>query len=295
MKRISMLILLGVLLVYNIPKVSALESQEKSFQNKNNVTVTEENFLGLMDKGYSIDEIYNMTSSEYTEALEEERDVAIDIKYVKTTSLNINGVISTNSEEITEAEFNSSQNSSYTTCGTNEPVIGQGSSETTYKKLIATVYTADSITKRVKAYLYWKTIPTRRSVDIIGAGHSPRMYRVSSPVFRQLYTYGGTTYVGTKYTGLTFNTGVGAIFELPMENISTLCQEVSYLIGKDSEYTGVTTTGNIGAGDYAHATKVVSLSSAKNFTMNHATGLVLNQSITNSYDSMPLAQAYFSW
>lgn len=295
MKRISMLILLGVLLVYNIPKVSALESQEKSFQNKNNVTVTEENFLGLMDKGYSIDEIYNMTSSEYTEALNEERDVAIDIKYVKTTSLNINGVISTNSEEITEAEFNSSQNSSYTTCGTNEPVIGQGSSETTYKKLIATVYTADSITKRVKAYLYWKTIPKRRSVDIIGAGHSPRMYRVSSPVFRQLYTYGGTTYVDTGYSSYTFATGAGAIFELPMENISTLCQEISYLIGKDSEYTGVTTTGNTGSGDYAHATKVVSWSNAKNFTVNYAGGIVLGASITNSYDSMPLAQAYFSW
>lgn len=276
-----------LLMFINFKNVSALENETNSFTNSQNVTITEERFLELMNAGYTIDDIYSMDQTTYNNAVTSKNDIAITTKYYKTITTERYGNITNETIEISEKEYNNG-NEGYST-------FASGATETNYKRLTAMITRSedDSDLMQYKTYLYWKSMPSTRSYDIIGMGFEGNLVNIAYFVeFRNLYTYGGTTYVSTAGQITEFSSGAGAVFKLPTNNISTLCQELTFEVQKNNSNETITELET--GGDYSHATSSVSQSTVvANYHANTG-GLTLYSAISNKYDNMPYAQVYWS-
>ena len=170
-------------------------------------------------------------------------------------------------------------------------------SETNYKILTATIEPSSNNLMKYRTYMYWKTMPSTRSYDIIGIGFEPGKVHIGYGInFTHLYTIGTTTHVTYNYNDKEHYAGASAVFQLPSQTISTLCEELYIEVAKNSNGT---ITELETAGDYAHATKTISSTTAfNNHSMNFSGGLVLTSTATStSYDSMSAAKVYWggSW
>lgn len=268
-----------LLIMISSKNVSALE-EKTIFVNSNGVNVTEERFLELMDAGYTIKDIHNMDLETYNNANTNNEDIAVGIKYYKTTTTTRYGSTSVENEEISEEEFNNNN-------GGTINMRASGTVETSYKKLMSSIVIdpSDSNYMDYRTYMYWKTLPSVRSNDIIGMGFDSRVVsRATSPDFYQLYTIGGSTYTSHVSYIRTFANGVGAVFQLPT-NIRTLCQDISFKVSRRNG----TVTHQEANGDYAHATETVNGETANNNYTTYLSGLSLGGAINSKYDAMSSA------
>ena len=275
-----------LLLTISFKNVSALE-EDIIIVNNNNVSITEERFLELMDAGYTINDIYNMDLETYNNANTNNEDIAVSTKYLKTTTTTRYGNTTSETTEVTEEEFNNSDSG-------NISIYASGTVETTYKKLTATITQSTTNSNRMKyrAYMYWKTLPSVRSNDIISMGFDSTLVSIGTgPDFYQLYTRNGYTYTDYEAYVKTFSNGVGAVFQLP-SNITTLCQDISFEVVKANANS--TIASQAGSGDYAHAIETVSGSTANNNYMANYSGLTLYSAINSKYDAMSSAQAIYN-
>ena len=222
-----------------------------------------------------------------------EEPLAETTKYFKTVTnldearLQINSIgenerQASYSVEISEEEYNNAPT---------EPERGNPASiETTYKKLTTTISPNGSL-YQYKAVLFWKTIPSVRSHDIIGIG-MPSNVKVSGyTAFQQYYCYsGGNCYTSGSHTPSTGTYGAGTVYQLASGTLTTLKATFYFDIAKN---TSSTITGLSAAGDYAHATSTISLNNAQNYSVTGG-GLSLNSSISGYYDSIQSAIATMS-
>lgn len=275
MKKILTFIFL-LLLTVSFKNVSALE-EKTIFVNNHGVNVTEDRFLELMDAGYTINDIHNMDLETYTNASTDNEDIAIATKYYKTTTTTRYGNTTTETEEVTEQEFNDNQ-------GGTINMRASGTVETTYKKLMSSITSNTEYSYRMnyRTYMYWKTLPSVRSYDIIGMGFDSTVVNMATyPDFYQLYTQGGSTYTSTQAYVDTFNNGVGAVFELPT-NVRTLCQDISFEVSRANG----TVTRQETSGDYAHAIQTVNGPTVRSNYSSTTLGLSLYSAINSKYDAM---------
>jgi hypothetical protein len=213
----------------------------------------------------------------------EEDIVASSTKYYKTISYVGNNNMSFNNNisityEITEEEYNNANIS-------NEPK-NSSTIETTYKRMTTSI-TKNGSYYRYKNVLYWKNIPSTRSYDIIGIGHFSTVKVHGSTHFEQYYCLtSGPCYTTTTNYPQTFSVGAGTSFLLPPGNLSTLKQTFYFDVEKNTSLTIITQEAY---GDYSHAITNVSLNNSKKYTVNY-TGISLDGSIINSYDSINKAQ-----
>lgn len=213
----------------------------------------------------------------------EENVIASTTKYYKTISYLENNIALNDDNlsityEITEEEYNNANIS-------NEPK-NSSTIETTYKRMTTSI-TKNGSYYRYKNVLYWKNIPSTRSYDIIGIGHFSTVKVHGSTHFSQYYCLtSGPCYTTTTNYPQTFSVGAGTSFLLPPGNLSTLKQTFYFDVEKNTSLTLITQEAY---GDYSHATTNVSLNDSKKYTVNY-TGISLDGSIINSYDSISKAQ-----
>ena len=277
------------LLTISFKNVSALED-DIIIVNNNNVSITEEKYLELMDAGYTIDDIYNMDLETYNNANTNNDTITSETKYLKTITTTRYGSTSSETVEVTEEEFNNGDSGNISICAS-------GTVQTTYKKLTASITpsTINSNRMRYRVYMYWKTLPSVRSYDIIGMGFNSTIVRLATgPDFYQLYTRDGITYTSYQAYLKTFSNGAGAVFQLP-SNVTTISQDFYFEVLKQD--SNATLTHQESAGDYAHAIETVVGSTVNNNYVAGPLGLSLYSAINSKYDAMSSATVIWdgSW
>ncbi len=218
----------------------------------------------------------------YVKASETETEV---VKYYKTTvlknplqSLNNNHLYVSDTIEVTEEEYNNSDNLIPRTVTV----------ETTYKKLSVSIIKYGSAFYEYKAVLNWKQIPSTRSYDILGIGYYPSVKVAGNADFEEYYCLsGGSCFTNTSYYQKITSGGTGVVFALPSGSLSSLKQTLILIVEKTNSSSTITSQKAVG--DYAHATSTISYSNAKNFTVD-VFGIDVGSNI-NYYDDMPYAAA----
>ena len=162
--------------------------------------------------------------------------------------------------------------------------------ETTYKKMTTSIYAKDSY-YRYQVELNWKNMPSTRSYDTIGIGFPSSVKYQGTPIFLEKYcTSSSSCYETTGYSFLFKSTnGVGVTFQIPTGTITSMSQKLSFNVAKN---TNETIIRQYAYGDYAHATKKISLEKAKKFQVNCA-GIVFADDAISYYDEISTARA--SW
>ena len=223
--------------------------------------------------------------------------VAESTKYIKTTTIYNNSNVMRNAgytdissitTEITKEEFDSANTT------TNEvapaAVVDDVQTETTYKRLRTTIETYGGY-YRYETNLYWKNIPKVRSYDIIGIGHYADVELLSTTAifFNQDYCLSaGNCYTSSSGTDVIGTNGTAVVFNVPDDTLISLEQTIGFTVKKA---TSGTVYGHTAAGDYAHATKSISSSTAANNVVVNIMGLSLSGTISSYYDTTPAAIA----
>ena len=225
-------------------------------------------------------------------AEEDGKVVARDVKYLKTVSVLNNSEVAmmatpelaSFTTEITEEEYNAVNV---------DDLVAEPNSvvQTNYKRLESQIIQMYSY-YRYRVDLTWKNMPATRSADVIGIGYYASVKASNSYIFMQNYCLpSGTCYQGAGYTKVSGNNGIAAVFYLPTEEIVSLSE---YLyIDMDKTNSNTTIVEQVAVGDYAHATKSVSFSDAKNFIINVG-GITHDVSVRSYFDTTPEAVAGWS-
>lgn len=217
------------------------------------------------------------------DSIEELKKLSETVKYYKTMEarniqqLNTNSLNSSYTTEISKEEYDSANNTNSI----------NASIETNYKKMTTTIYQNGSY-YRYQTKLEWKTMPKTRSYDIIAIGINPSVSIASSISFNQYYCFNnGECKNNSTYYSKSTASGGGASFKLPTGDLKVLNSTIYFDVKKN---INATILKQDAYGDYAHATSSVSNTQSQNYTMN-TLGINLNSSISNLYDSIPVAQA----
>lgn len=211
---------------------------------------------------------------------EDYKIVAQTEKYYKTTTdlYNLTREYNNTTSEISKEEYDSYK----------EPVTrGNGTSETTYKKLTTSILSNGS-RYRYQATLTWKNFPAVRSYDVIGIGHYSNVKYDSNLNFYQTYCLsGGGCRTLTTYYPKTTSTGVGAVFKVPTGTLSSLNQTIYFDVTKN---VNATINSQAAYGDYSHATETVNENQAQNYSIG-TSGIIFSNGIGNYYDNIAPAMA----
>lgn len=162
--------------------------------------------------------------------------------------------------------------------------------ETTYKKMTTSILSSNSNYK-YKVKLEWKNIPKVRSYDTIAIGFPASVKIVGSPIFNENYCITNDSCYdvsGFVYSFIGRN-GVGITFKVPASNIFSMEQTLFFIVEKN---TSSIITTQYAYGDYAHATKNLSLDKADDYTVTTA-GINHGDASITYYDEISTARA--SW
>lgn len=216
-------------------------------------------------------------------------------KYYKTTTffndakmstLSINNINSSITEEISKEEYDAYNES-------NAATNVSASVETTYKKLTSSILSNGSY-YRYKAVLTWKNIPKVRSFDTIAIGHYESVKLRGGLQFSQTYciTGGDCNTVSTYYPN-TFTTGAAATFRVPTGDLSSLSQTLYFDVQKATTSTVIK---QYASGDYAHAIKSINYIDAQKYKVTNS-GIIFDSSVENYFDEIQVARAIWtgSW
>ena len=208
-------------------------------------------------------------------------------KYYKTvyyssndySTMSINPGLYFKTEEISKEEYD------------HNVMVNAASIETTYKKLTTYILKSGDY-YRYKVVLSWKNFPKIRSYDIIGIGFYPSVkIKGTTLFFTQEYckkSEGCKT--STTHNPQKFSSGAGTSFKLPEGDLTSLTQTFYFNVDKNTDATIVKQSA---AGDYAHAIKTVSISQAKNYTVN-SLGISVVGTNANNFDGIDSATAIWT-
>ena len=233
-----------------------------TFINNNNIAISSIEYENLLNLGFTRDEILNMTESEFNS----NKDLVGEIV----------------SQEVVDVDSIENNGSAASILG-----YQPGYVETTGKKMTTTIIAVNG-RYRYKVSLEWKNMPSTRSYDIIGIGIDPEVKIASGLYFQSNYCYSSSNCSsnGVNAQKITSN-GATSTFKLPSATVVSLS---SYLYFEVEKNTSDTITELKAYGDYSHATKSISLTNAKNHSINRG-GISLDSSISGYYDSMTTAIA----
>lgn len=162
--------------------------------------------------------------------------------------------------------------------------------ETTYKKLKLTI-TKSGNNYVYNAYLEWKNMPSTRSYDIIGVGFNPSVRAIDETFSMNYCLKNGSCYTNNTHYPKIISTGVGASFKVPSNSdLATLNTTLKVIVTKN---VSETITKQLAVADYSHAISSVSQSSSLDYTVG-VIGIILDGSITDSYDSINAAELQIS-
>lgn len=188
--------------------------------------------------------------------------------------------------EISEEEYNNAD------LDNTFKVTASTTIETTYKTMVT------SLSKRSDNYHYmnilsWKNMPAVRSYDIIGLGFLSTVKPKATPSFKLEYCTSSQCKTTTYNVSQTFSNGASATFMLPAsEKLIMLTATFSFDVQKN---TSNSITKQLAAGDYAHATKTVSVISAARHEVIQDVGIVYdNSTIEEYFDSISSAPVYWN-
>lgn len=215
--------------------------------------------------------------------------VAQKTKYYKTvTALNNSslmrsadlGEVTSFTTEVSEEEYNNSPIDS--------GISPQATTvETSYKKLTVKMKKYNVNYFEYDATLTWKQMPSTRSYDIMAIGYYGSVKIVGEVNFTQTYcTTSGVCSSAGSYYSKKGNNGAGAMFHLPSSDLTSLKQNIHFLVGKT--YSTDTLYEQICVGDYSHATKAISYNLAKEFFVDTG-GIKLDENYYY-YDEIPEAE-----
>jgi len=263
------------------------------YTNYNNIEMTEQEYNNLVQLGFTENEIYLMDLETFNDNKDIEATlISENVKYYKTTTVTRNGVSTSTSEEITKDEY---------TRASKEPIQSRASYDgiitTNYKTFRTNISYLNQYEYRYKSTMNWTTIPSTRSYDIIAIGFQQAYVQLNSTIyFQQQYTTSsGSSSTSITCVPLEFSTGASAVFKLPSGTLSALSSYIYYDVTKAND--NITVTEMEAGGDYSHATSSISQTNAKKHSVNHGTGIVLDSSIEDYYDGIPVATAtwYGTW
>lgn len=283
-KKINLFVLLLVLI--SIPKV--ILASDSYYINYYGVDMTEEEYLNLLELGFSEEEIYYLDEVEFNnnrnvEGSLEAESINYYVNIIRYDS--IGRVVSNTDMQISEDDYYGEEILPYTT---------GGYIETTYKQMRTTIAAAGSY-YRYKVTLTWKQMPAVRSYDIIAIGIEPSVQIVANPTFNQTYCVNTSCTNTSAINNRVYdNTGGGASFALPTSTSITSLRQTLYF---DVQKRGSSILNEMYAyGDYAHAVKTIGSNAATGYDINQA-GIILSSSIANYYDTINTADAVWtgSW
>lgn len=296
MKKILYTFLFAALILVSASNVFA--TSDVYYTNNEGLTMTEQQYNNLLNQGFMERQIARMDYETFEKNKDIEAEiVAIDKKYVKTTTIMRNGKESYTSEYLTEEEMMEEVQAAKEQPQYPRYVPGtyyNGSSYTSYKVIQTVIANIDDYTMRYKLDTYWYTIPSQRSYDIMGIGIEASKVQINSGIdFRQdWWTTSDTSGYSTGRYDKTTSTGGIVLFPLPSGSLETLEQSMYFYVDKKP---GVNTVTSLAAtGDYAHATASVSNNVYNYMSVNVAGGIEIDNPYANSYDEMNEAIAYFN-
>lgn len=290
MRLIKLLnLFINFIVIFTFPIIVSASSIDY-LVNSNNVKMTYEEYNNLLNLGFTEQEIMNMNIDEFINNKDLKGEiVGTEVKYyINTKKYWVNGyIVSSGDAEITEDMYN---NSSFIMSRGMTP----GYTEISSRKITTTIIAVSNM-YRYKITVEWKNIPSVKSNDIMGIGIDSSVYIHSDIYFQQNYCYtDGSCYSNMISYPKISSTGGAVSFQLPSYgNLSSLSSYMYFTIDKKN----TSTISQLYAyGDYSHATSAISSDNAKNYSITRA-GIILNSSILNYYDAIPVTKATWtgSW
>lgn len=161
--------------------------------------------------------------------------------------------------------------------------------ETTYKKLTTTIQINGNY-YRYKAILEWKNMPKIPSYDTIAIGHYENVKIRGGINFTQKYCTSSNCKTLTTFYKKIFSKGAAATFKVPDGTLTTLKEEFYFDVEKNVD---ATILAQKIVGDYAHATKSVSIADAKRYAIN-LSGIQFESDVLSYYDEINPAIVNYS-
>ena len=273
---ITICLVIGLVFSINTKPVSAISHD---FTNYNGIVITLDQYMTLLNLGFTEDEIYYMTE----ETFNENKDLSATLlsvtqKYYKTVYPTYGNSYTV---EVTEEEY----------YGNNEEDHLLGFVETAYKTVLSSI-SANGSLYRFKVTESWKQMPSNKSYDVIAIGFNGHIHINNTITTYYSYTTssGATTTSYSYFDKLYSSTGGSTTFKLPSSFIGM--STTSYFdVAKDNG--AGTITGLSACGDYAHSTTTVTGAQAASHSINIG-GIYFSSSVVNKFDEIPCAPASLS-
>jgi len=261
LRKFLLVLMIGI--IFNICDVSAMDIGKNCYLiNNNQLCIAEDEYINLVNLGYSETEIANLSMEEY----EENRNLKADLVSKKVSYYYGN-------MEVDEEEYNEIQEKSN--------ITPFALIETPGKKMTTTSSSFNG-KYRYKVSVEWKTMPKVRSHDIIAIGLEPTKVQYSTNrTFNMNYCASKTNC--TNSNSATFKntiTGLGAVFQLPTDSIMSLNMYLYYDVNKKADKV----TSMNAYGDYSHAVKSTTSILANCYNLSNR--IILPESIISNYDEI---------
>lgn len=269
-----MMIVVVSIFMINTGRPQALHN---NYVNYYGIEMTDDEYLTLVNLGFTDDEIQFMTK----EIFEENKDldatlVATGRKYLKVT-YPMYGVPYVT--ELSELEF-----LQQTSNQANAPL---GQLTTQYILEISTI-SQNGAKYRYKDSVSWYSIPEEKYYDVTGIGFVNSVKIDSSVYFNYIYAYSNGQYTTSTlyYDKKSTVSGGSAVYKIP-NNIVMLSSNIYFDVIKN---TTDTLYGLEMCGDYAHALSSVTASQAANHGIGPL-GIGFDASVYNYYNQIPCCDA----
>jgi hypothetical protein len=297
MKKILYTFLVAALILVSAPKVHA--TSDIYYTNNEGLSMTEKQYNNLLNQGFTEKQIERMDYTTFENNKDiEAQIVAMDKKYVKTTTIMRNGIEFHTSEILTEDEMLEEVQAAKEQPPYSPRFVPgtyyNGNAYNDYKAIQTVIVNLDDYTMRYKLDTYWYIMPSTRSYDIMGIGIEASKVQINSGIsFREDWW---TTSNTTGYTTANYpkfeNTGGSVLFPLPSGSLDSLEQYMYFTVDKKPGVSTVTTL--TATGDYAHATASVTNDAYNYMSVNYINGIEIDNPYANSFDEMNEAVANFA-
>jgi hypothetical protein len=268
--------LLAIVVVVSIFAINVRRplAVEHTFTNYFGVEMTMDEYLTLLNLGFTTDEIYYMVEDEF----EENKDLdatllASNTKYYKTV-VPMFGM--SYSVEVTPSEY-----------------LNQGDAQildtlSTYWRQEVSTISQNGTKYRYKISTNWLNWPSVFSYDVIAIGFQNSVYISSNnPYFTFAYTDGDGVHSSTVfYDKKKTAYGASAVYKMP-SNVLSLTDTLYFDVMKN---TNDTLTQLTFCGDYAHALSPVTTTQAANHVVNVG-GIDFDDNVLSYYDETPCCYA----
>ena len=277
MKRISKYIGLPLIALFALTiNMSCTKAIEHNFTNYYGVTMTIDEYMTLLNLGFSEDEIYYMTEEIFDENKNLDATLLVqNQKYYKTVYPAYGNSYTV---EVTETEYYNHENNT---------LVQTVTSYETVKSSIS----ANGSMYRYKVTQSWSTIPSNKSYDVIAIGFNGLIHiNNSSSTFYNIYTTSSsnTTTTYNYYHKQYSDTGGSTTYKLPSSFVGS--SAVYYFdVAKDSG-AGTITALNM-CGDYAHSASTITGNQAASHSITIG-GISFASGISGYFDDIPCANTY---